>query len=119
MLKDSHPLTSAIMASPKAKQSSRRPITRKPRTKEIAPIFSISHLFFRGVEDEREVAQRFAPIRGDGRHAEQVQGEDLTHKHKMLRAQETARQHHEQARGPGYRGASGGDQRCLPRWDPS
>src|SRR5215216_25367 len=31
----------------------------------------------RRIEDDREVAQRFAPIRGEVRHAEQVQGQDL------------------------------------------
>ena len=72
-------------------------------------ILSIAHPFSRQIEDEREVAQRFAPVRGDGGHAEQVQGQDLPGKHEVLRVQESAHEHEEQARRPGYYGTRSTD----------
>src|SRR5215211_5355571 len=117
MLKERHPRTSAIMASPKAKQMSKRPTATKPNTKEAAATLNISHSFSRRIEDEREVAQRFAPVCGDGRHAKQVHGQDLPDEHEVLRAQHTAHQHDQQARDSGYRGSRGRDQQSLGRRD--
>src|SRR5918993_6124515 len=118
MLNDPHPGRPRLRRSRKrCKIAGGRPPGNRTRTTPQLPSTFRTPLFGR-IEDEREVAHRFTPVRGDRRHAEQVHGEDLPREHEALRAQETAKQDDKQAEDPGYGGSRGGDQEPFARRNP-